>query len=56
VGTGRNVSVSALLGGPGTFRTKGEAKAARERARTRLAIERGVESMTLFGRRPALAT
>jgi hypothetical protein len=32
---------------PSFIQTKGEAKAARERARTRLAIERGVESMTL---------
>jgi hypothetical protein len=29
----RNVSVSKILGGPGTFATKSEAKAARERAR-----------------------
>lgn len=33
---GRNVSVSRVLGGEGTFRTKGEAKAARERARAAL--------------------
>lgn len=33
---GHNVSVSRVLGGPGTFRTKGEAKAAREDARRRL--------------------
>jgi integrase len=34
--TGTNVSVSTLLGGPGTFATKTEAKRARERARERL--------------------
>jgi integrase len=34
---GRNVSVSKVLGGPGTFATKREAKAAREQARERLA-------------------
>jgi len=33
---GHNVSVSRILGGPGTFRTKTEAKTARERARTQL--------------------
>lgn len=33
---GRNVSVSRVLGGEGTFRTKAEAKAARERARQAL--------------------
>jgi integrase len=33
---GRNVSVSRLLGGPGTFATKSEAKRAREQARARL--------------------
>jgi integrase len=35
-----NVSVSKLLGGSGTFRTKTEAKAARERARSRLGAAR----------------
>lgn len=30
---GRNVSVSRVLGGPGTFATKSEAKRAREQAR-----------------------
>lgn len=34
--TGKNISVSKVLGGPGTFRTKTEAKTAREAARTRL--------------------
>lgn len=34
--TGTNVSVSTLLGGPGTFATKTEAKRAREKARERL--------------------
>jgi integrase len=33
---GHNVSVSRVLGGPGTFATKAEAKQARERARERL--------------------
>lgn len=33
---GHNVSVSKILGGPGTFRTKGEAKTAREQARGKL--------------------
>jgi integrase len=33
---GRNVSVSRVLGGPGTFATKAEAKRAREQARERL--------------------
>jgi hypothetical protein len=33
---GRNVSVSRVLGGPGTFATKSEAKRAREQARARL--------------------
>jgi integrase len=33
---GRNVSVSKVLGGPGTFRTKTEAKRAREDAREKL--------------------
>jgi hypothetical protein len=32
----RNVSVSRVLGGPGTFRTKAEAKRAREQARARI--------------------
>jgi integrase len=34
--TGKNLSVSGVLGGPGTFATKTEAKRARERARERL--------------------
>lgn len=34
--TRRNVSVSRVLGGPGTFNTKREAKAAREQARLKL--------------------
>jgi hypothetical protein len=34
--TGKNLSVSGVLGGPGTFATKTEAKQARERARERL--------------------
>jgi integrase len=38
--TGTNVSVSTLLGGPGTFVTKTEAKRARERARERLGDSR----------------
>lgn len=38
--TGTNVSVSTLLGGPGTFATKTEAKRAREKARERLGESR----------------
>jgi hypothetical protein len=38
--TGENLSVSAVLGGPGTFATKTEAKQARERARERLGAVR----------------
>jgi integrase len=34
--SGKNLSVSRVLGGPGTFKTKTEAKQARERARARL--------------------
>ncbi len=45
--TRTNVSVSAVLGGPGTFRTKGEAKAARAKARERLAARRGDAGVTL---------
>ena len=36
----RNVSVSRVLGGPGTFQTKSEAKRAREQARERLGVVR----------------
>jgi len=36
--SGHNVSVSRVLGPPGTFETKREAKAAREKARERLAL------------------
>ncbi len=36
----RNVSVSKILGGPGTFATTNEAKAARERARAKLSERR----------------
>jgi integrase len=39
---GRNVSVSKVLGGPGTFRTKTEAKQARAAARERLRQTGGV--------------
>lgn len=45
--TGKNVSVSTLLGGRGTFRTKSEAKAARERARERLKAQRGDKGVTV---------
>lgn len=45
--TRTNVSVSRILGGGGTFRTKAEAKAAREKARERLALRRGEASVTL---------
>ncbi|MGA8365231.1 MAG: hypothetical protein WB709_12025 [Solirubrobacteraceae bacterium] len=41
--TGGNVSVSRVLGGPGTFATKSEAKRARERARERLSEPRSRE-------------
>ncbi len=41
--TGKNVSVSGVLGGPGTFATKTEAKQARVRARERLGYARGRE-------------
>jgi len=44
---GHNVSVSRILGGPGTFRTKSEAKAARERARERLGEKRGDRMVTV---------
>lgn len=37
---GRNVSVSRVLGGQGTFATKTEAKRARERARKHLGTTR----------------
>lgn len=39
---GHNVSVSRVLGGPGTFATKTEAKRAREKARERLGTVRVV--------------
>lgn len=38
--TGKNLSVSKVVGGPGTFATKAEAKRAREKARERLGIVR----------------
>jgi len=44
----RNVSVSRVLGGPGTFATKSEAKRAREQARARLGDVR-TDSLTLGG-------
>ncbi len=44
---GHNVSVSKVLRGPGTFRTKSEAKAARERARERLGERSGARSVTV---------
>jgi len=43
--TGKLLSVSKVLGGPGTFRTKTEAKQAREEARRRL--RRGLSGMTV---------
>jgi integrase len=46
--TGRNVSVSKILGSPGTFKTKAEAKAARARARAQLGRRRD-EEVTLRG-------
>ncbi len=45
--TGKNVSVSAVLGGPGTFATKSDAKRARERARERLSSVRSREVTVL---------
>jgi integrase len=42
-----NVSVSKVLGGPGSFRTKAEAKRAREKARERLAAHRGESGIAL---------
>lgn len=44
----RNVSVSTILGGQGTFATKTEAKRARERARERLGDVRA-RDLTLYG-------
>ena len=38
--SGKNVSVSKVLGGPGTFRTKTEAKGARSEARRRMRVGR----------------
>jgi integrase len=43
--TGKLLSVSKVLGGPGTFRTKTEAKQAREEARRRL--QRGLSAVTV---------
>ena len=49
---GRNVSVSRVLGGSGAFATKGEAKRARELARTRLGrAQPEVVTLTDFWRR-----
>lgn len=44
---GHNVSVSRILGGSGTFRTKSEAKAARERARAQLGEGRDGRTVTV---------
>jgi integrase len=50
--TATNVSVSALLGGPGTFATKTEAKRAREKARERLGQSReAAVTLTAFWER-----
>jgi integrase len=46
-----NVSVSKVLGGPGTFRTKTQAKAARERARSRLGAARHDVTVAQFRER-----
>lgn len=43
----RNVSVSKVLGGPGTFRTQKEAKAARAKARERLEAGGGPGQLTV---------
>lgn len=45
---GHNVSVSRILGGPGTFATKREAKTAREHARARLGGTTGQVSVAEF--------
>lgn len=45
---GRNVSVSRILGGEGTFRTKGEARTAREDARKLVGGERTGTSVTVW--------
>jgi hypothetical protein len=45
--TGKNVSVSKVLGTEGTFRTKAEAKRAREKARERLEANNGHSALTL---------
>lgn len=45
---GGNVSVSRILGGPGTFATKTKAKAAREEARRRLSDPRGGVTVSEF--------
>jgi integrase len=46
-----NVSVSKILGGPGTFRTKKEAKAAREQARVHLGAIRHDVTVAQFRQR-----
>jgi integrase len=46
--TGKNVSVSKVLGGPGTFRTKTEAKDARSDARRRLKVGRSGVTVEQF--------
>jgi integrase len=48
---GHNVSVSKVLGGPGTFGTKREAKAAREQARMRLGAARHDVTVAQFRKR-----
>lgn len=48
---GHNVSVSKVLGGPGTFATKSEAKAAREQARAKLGEQRTRISVADFRER-----
>jgi integrase len=48
---GHNVSVSKVLGGPGTFATKREAKAAREAARARVGRQRSTVTVADFRKR-----
>jgi len=49
--TKANVSVSTLIGGPGTYRTKREAKAAREQARVHLGAARRDVTVAQFRER-----
>lgn len=46
-----NVSVSSVIGGPGSYRTRGEAKAAREQARARIGAARHDVTVAQFRER-----